>query len=91
MYVDSKGNVQFTSPIEPHTSNTDYNPNIMYPADEKILSPDDFELSPNSHYAYFGIPELERKVYLYLNEEVTKDMFFTIDRSNLIDKKKQIS
>ncbi|MBR1396662.1 MAG: hypothetical protein IJ563_03890 [Selenomonadaceae bacterium] len=91
MYVDKKGNVQFTSPIEPHTSNLDYDPNKMYPEDKTILSPDDFNLSTDSHYAYFGIPALERKFYTYLNEEVTKDMFFTIDRSNLIDKKKQIS
>ena len=38
-----------------------------------------------SHYDNFNIPELKRKVYLYLNSNDSPDMFFTTFRANWID------
>ena len=43
-----------------------------------------FGLSSESHYAHFGITELERTVYTTLNPDQSKDMFFTTVRSKWI-------
>ena len=43
-----------------------------------------FGLSADSHYAHFGITELDRTVYTTLNPDTSVDMFFTTIRSKWI-------
>ena len=51
---------------------------------EYVFKNSAFNLSADSHYDNFGIPELTREVYWSLNENKSKDMFFTTIRSKWI-------
>ena len=51
---------------------------------EYVFKASAFSLSTDSHYDNFGIPELTREVYWSLNENKSKDMFFTTIRSKWI-------
>ena len=51
---------------------------------EYVFKASAFNLSSDSHYDNFGIPELTREVYWSLNENKSEDMFFTTIRSKWI-------
>ena len=99
MIVDSKGNLLMK---EKPLSDASYNAtrptnSSEQPLDKQRIADSSlevvyyntaFNLSDDSHYSYFGIEELERTVYTYLNKQPDKDivdMFYTTRRASWMD------
>lgn len=99
--VDRNGNIQTKDlPSDSHEQNTympldadwekvvDGHP-YRIKADEQVYHRDAFNLSNQSYYNSFSIPELKRKVYTYLDGyldgDPSPDMFFTTKRGSWID------
>ena len=96
--VDSKGNLQVKEkPLsDPSYNATRPTNNDEIPLDtQRIANPSvevvylntAFNLNDASRYSSFGIPELKRVIYKYLDKEspVPVDMFFTTERAAWID------
>lgn len=76
------------------SSNAHKNEDYRIPALERVYLKSTFNLSADSYYSYFNIPELERVNYTYLNVDelngdpefnLIEDMFFTTTRASWVD------